>query len=118
MINFLNLHLTKKQKIRLYKICLILDDIDFGYLRPVTLGTLLACLIYIGSGYVPYYQLINPVQTALFIFLLLFVTVAFIYYLIPYIRKLRAKIRVRMNRRKKRATFTPFASFRQPMIYR
>lgn len=108
MIGFLNTHLTKKQKMRLYQICLILDDIDFGYLRPVSLGTIFCCLLHVGNMYAPYYRYLSRSQIGLYIFLMVFVGLAFIYYLVPYIRKIRAKIRVKMNRRKKRATFTLF----------
>ncbi len=108
MISFLNTHLSKKQKIRLYRLCLLLDDMDFGYLRPVFLGTLLCSLLIVGSIYLPYYQLLSSLQIALYMFLVVFVAIAFLIYLVPYLRKFRAKIRVKMNRRRKRATFTLF----------
>ncbi len=108
MITFLNTHLTKKQRIKLYRLCLLLDDMDFGYLKPVFFGTLLISLLLIGISLVPYFALLSTMQISLYSLLTLLVAIAFIGYLLPYIRKIRAKIRVRMNRRRKRATFTLF----------
>lgn len=101
--------LSRKTRLRLYKFVLALSRMDFSYIRPVILGTLLGCLIYLGvSVDQSYIDLLLPFQKGVYFTALAFIGVFFLVFLLPFIRKYIARFKLFLYRRKKRAYWTLF----------
>ncbi len=109
MRSFISNNLTRRQKLALYRFLFTLNEMDFSYLRPVFAGALLFCL-YMAKHLIPesYFLSVSHTQIALYYTVLVFTGVCFLIWLRPHVRRLIAKFRVYLYRRKKRATRSLF----------
>lgn len=109
MTHFINNKLSMRSKIRLYRFLYTLNAMDFSYLRPVILASLLIGVLYIRSLLPESYLLtVSTAQVYLYYTVVAFLGVALLFYLRPYFRRYLAKFRVKMYRRKKKACSTFF----------
>ena len=106
---FLNENLTLKQKITLYRLLYTLNEMDFSYLRPVIAGTIAVRLIVLrlfASDSRFFSE--SPTQLALYHTFCVFFTLCFLLFSRPFVRKMIARFRIYLYRRKKRATRSLF----------
>ncbi len=109
MMAFMSKKMSIRSRIRLYRFLYTLNAMDFSYLRPVTLGCLIVCVLYVWS-LIPKEVLrsMSTWQNALFYLVLTILSVAFLYYLYPYLRHRFIRFKIWLYRRKKRASFSLF----------
>ena len=96
--------MSPRTRIRLYKFLYTLNEMDFSFLRPVILGCLLIGTVYIKKSLPEEY--INNADGSLILMyriLLVFLTLSFLYFLRPHIKRRIIRFKIWFNRRKKRA---------------
>ncbi len=109
MTRFINNKLSLRSKIKLYRFLYTLNAMDFSYLRPVILASLLTGVLYIGSLLPESYLLtVSTTQIYLYYTVIAFLGVALLFYLRPFVKRRVARLRLWMYRRKKRACSTFF----------
>lgn len=109
MTYFINNKLSMSSKIRLYRFLYTLNAMDFSYLRPVIIASILAGILYIRSLLPESYLLtVSKLQINLYYFVLAFLGTALLYYTRPYLKRTIVRLKIKMYRRKKRACTTFF----------
>ena len=101
--------MSPRTRIRLYRFLYTLNEMDFSFLRPVILGCLLAGTVYIRHT-LPTDYIANAEQSLIISYkiLVFILSVSFLYFLHPHVKRRIIRFKIWLNKRKKRAAFMFF----------